>query len=90
MSELAELLELLHEVRHRYRTARGIVRRRYSLRLTQEAIKRANARTRRRAGGTGQVMMFSTRRGGTEPKPAHIRGTSAGHVRYLGCQTLPV
>jgi hypothetical protein len=67
MSELGELLELLHEARHRYRTARGVMRRRHNWRLTQEAMKRSNARSRR-GGSTGQVMMFASR-GGAEAQP---------------------
>jgi outer membrane lipoprotein-sorting protein len=67
MSELAELLELLHEARHRYRTARGVMRRRHNWRLTQEAVRRSNARSRR--GGMGQVMMFASGGGGAEEQP---------------------
>ena len=40
MSELGELLELLYGARHSFRTARGVLRRTYSWRLTQEAMKR--------------------------------------------------
>jgi outer membrane lipoprotein-sorting protein len=67
VSELAERLELLHEARHRYRTARGVMRRRHNWRLTQEAVKRANARSRR--GGMGHVQMFASGSGGAETQP---------------------
>ncbi len=60
MSELGELLELLYGARHSFRTARGVLRRTYSWRLTQEAMKRENARHKRGRGGSVQLMAFAT------------------------------
>jgi outer membrane lipoprotein-sorting protein len=62
VSELGELLELLYGARRRFRTARGVLNRRHSWRLMQEAMKRENARrTRGRAGhGSVQLMRFAS------------------------------
>ena len=66
MSELGELLELLYGARRSFRTARGVVRRTYSWRLTLEAMHRENARRGRRGGG-GSMIMFTSGEGGEEP-----------------------
>lgn len=67
MSELGDLLELLHGARRSFRTARGVLRRRHNWRLGQEAIKRENARNRR--GGRSSMVMFSTSGGSGEELP---------------------
>ncbi|HJX49394.1 MAG TPA: hypothetical protein VJ375_16255 [Gaiellaceae bacterium] len=70
MSELGELLELLHGARGSFRTARGVLVHRYSSRLMQEAMKRDNARLSRRRGGSGATLMtFATSGGSTEEPP---------------------
>lgn len=69
MSELGELLELLHGARSRFRTARGVLRSRHSSRLMHEAMKRENARKRRGRGGSGSLVMFSTGGDGAEEPP---------------------
>lgn len=74
MSELGELLELLYGARSRFRTARGVLRRRYSWRLTQEAMKRENARRTQGRAGRGSVQMMSFATGGEpaeEPPDLH-------------------
>lgn len=59
MTELGELLELFYGARHRFRTARGTVRRRHNWRLVQEAMKRENARPGR--GGSSVVLQAAGR-----------------------------
>jgi outer membrane lipoprotein-sorting protein len=70
VSELGELLELLYGARSSFRTARGVLRRRSSRRLSQAAMVRQNARRRR--GGTGQIVMFASG-GGTAEEPPDLQ-----------------
>jgi len=70
VSELGDLLELLHGARGSFRTARGVLRRRHNWRLGQEAITRENARNRR--GGRSSMVMFSTS-GGSGEEPPDVR-----------------
>ncbi|MCW2977622.1 MAG: hypothetical protein JWM06_2903 [Actinomycetia bacterium] len=72
MTELGELLELLHGARHRFRTARGTVRRRHNWRLTQEAMKRENARRTRGRGGYGVSQVILTSAGGPADEPPDV------------------
>jgi outer membrane lipoprotein-sorting protein len=68
VTELGELLELLHGARHRFRTARGTVRRRHNWRLMQEAMKRENAR---RGRGGSIVLLQVAGQSGAEPPDVH-------------------
>lgn len=73
MSDLGELLELLYDARHRYRTVRGLVVQRHSMRLRREAIKRVQARQRRRGGGSVSVRMMYAWGAGDEPEPPDLQ-----------------
>lgn len=67
MSELGDLLELLYGARSSFRTARGVVRTRHSMRLTQEGIRRQNAL--RRGGGGSMMVQFASAGGSGEEPP---------------------
>jgi len=73
VSELGELLELLYGARLRYRTVRGVVEHRYSMRLRQEAMKRAEARQRRRGGGSISIRMMYAWGAGDGPEPPDLQ-----------------
>ena len=55
MSEVADLLELLHGARNRYRTVRGLVRHRSNLRRSQRAHERWAEEAREAGHGFGSV-----------------------------------
>src|ERR1022692_2400096 len=71
MDELGELLELLYGARHRFSTARGVLVHRHSTRLTMEAMKREQARQRRGAGGSFQMVFARSDTSGPEPPDLH-------------------
>jgi outer membrane lipoprotein-sorting protein len=74
VTELGELLELLYGARNRFRTARGVLVRRSSRRLTQVAMVRENARLRRGRGGSSSgVMMFATSGDGSGTEPPDLQ-----------------
>ena len=69
MSEhLGELLELLYGARNRFRTARGVVVSRHSMRLTTEGMRRERRRQRRFGGGSMVQFAFATSES-DEPAP---------------------
>jgi outer membrane lipoprotein-sorting protein len=66
---LGEVLELLYDARNRWRTARGVLLHRHSLRLTTEGIRREQRR-QRRSPGRGSVVQFAlATTGDGEPPP---------------------
>ena len=71
MTELGELLELLYGARNRFTTARGVLLRRHSTRLTMEAMKREQARQKRSRGG-GQFQMMFARGDSSGPEPPDL------------------
>jgi hypothetical protein len=64
MSELGELLELLHGARRRYRTVRGVLRHRWNLSLSQQAHERWERSLRdAHARGTAYAMLTAVGEG---------------------------
>ena len=87
MDELGELLELLYDARRRFGTARGVLLRRHSTRLTMEAMKREQARQKHRRGGgelPDDVREEATRAGRSRPTFTRS-GPGSGGRRPTGC-----